>query len=83
MRAKRPKRFKQFNEYIIYVRYLGGPVDEGGFDLEVRVKCDTNVAFEWRALGAGFDEKLVAIIRCNSAVQRSIQFPEQWRTALK
>ena len=59
------------------------PLDEGGFDLEARAKWDTTVAFEWRARGTAFDDKCVVRIRCDHAARRSIQFPEQWRTALK
>ena len=49
----------------------------------MRVKRDTLIAFEWRAQGAGFDEKLVVKSRCNNVAERSVHFPEEWRTVLK
>lgn len=58
-------------------------LDDGGFDLQARAKNDTSVAFEWCAQGAGFHEKCVVRVRGETAARRSIQFPEQWRTALK
>ena len=57
-------------------KYMGVPCANGGHDAEARVTGRTQVAFEWRAVGADFDERRVVLIRCDNAAARGVSFPE-------
>ena len=58
-------------------------IEEGGVDVAAPLRKDSQVAFEWRARGEGFDETSQVTLRCNSAVDRGVPLPASWKTSLR
>ena len=64
-------------------RYRGVLNEEGGIDIEAPLRKDTQVVFEWRARGEGFDETSQVKLRCNDAIDRGVPLPPSWKTKLR
>ena len=56
--------------------------EEGGVDVEAPLRKDSQVAFEWRARGEGFDETSQVTLKCDNA-NRGVPLPPSWKTSLR
>ena len=50
---------------------------------ESQPKRSSEVAFQWRFRGAGYDETCEVMVRCNNAFDQGVPLPEAWVTALR
>ena len=50
---------------------------------DAKIKKNTVVDFEWHIVIDGFDERHITQIKCDTACDRKVPFPEHWRTAVR